>query len=195
MLAGPVALFAALCRLAENRVARVLATIYVEVFRGTSALVQLFWAFFVLPVFGVNLQPVTVGVLVLALNGAAYAAETIRGALLAVPKPQWEAARLLRLGRWSTLFTIVISQALPTMLPPLGNTMIDMLKASALVSLITVSDLTREVNSWATTGALSLTVAYTILLGGYLVLSLPVNGGIRLLERRLRRRGPLVRQR
>ncbi|WP_238009884.1 ectoine/hydroxyectoine ABC transporter permease subunit EhuC [Dactylosporangium sp. AC04546] len=190
LIATPVALVAGLARLSRLRVVRLVAGVYVEVFRGTSALVQLFWAYFVLPEFGIVLPPLTVGCVVLGLNAGAYGAEIVRGAVNAVPRGQWEALQTLGVGRWQGIRRVVFPQAVPTMLPPAGNTLIDVLKASALVSLITVSDFTRAINQWATTGALDLTLAYTLLLVGYFVMSMPLSGGMRLLERFYRRRLP-----
>jgi polar amino acid transport system permease protein len=112
------------------------------VFRGSSALVQLFWFYFVLPLFGLNLSAIAVGVLVLGLNTGAYGAEIVRGAILAVPRGQWEAALTLNLTAWQTMRRVVLPQALPAMLPPAGNLLIELLKNTALVSLITLTDLT-----------------------------------------------------
>ena len=81
VLAVPLALAAGVGRLSTVRPVRWLASIYVEVFRGTSALVQLFWFYFVLPLFGVQLPAMLVGIVVLALNAGAYGAEVVRGAL------------------------------------------------------------------------------------------------------------------
>ncbi len=189
-VATPAAIIAALGRMSRFWLARLVAGAYIELFRGTSALVQLFWAFFVLPELGVTMSPFTVGFLILGLNAGSYGAETVRGAVKAVPRGQWEAVQMLGLARWQGLRTVIFPQAIPTMLPPIGNTLIDVLKASSLVSLITVSDFTRAVNKWATTGALDLTLAYSLLLIGYLVLSVPITGGMRLLESRYRRRMP-----
>jgi polar amino acid transport system permease protein len=142
LLALPVAIAAGLARLAPWRAVRWPATAYVEVFRGSSALVQLFWFYFVLPLFGLNLSAIAVGVLVLGLNTGAYGAEIVRGAILAVPRGQWEAALTLNLTAWQTMRRVVLPQALPAMLPPAGNLLIELLKNTALVSLITLTDLT-----------------------------------------------------
>ena len=142
LLGTVAALIAGLLRLSRTAPVRWLAASYIEVFRGTSALVQLFWFYFVLPLFGVSLEATTVGVLVLGLNSGAYGAEVVRGAILAVPKGQWEAAVSLNLSRWSTMRRIILPQAVPAMLPPAGNLLIELLKNTALVSLITITDLT-----------------------------------------------------
>jgi polar amino acid transport system permease protein len=141
-LSVPIALAAGLARMASWRLVRWFAGAYVEVFRGTSALVQLFWFFFVLPLFGLELSAMTVGIVVLALNTGAYGAEVVRGAILAVPGGQREAALALNLTPACTLVRIILPQAVPAMLPPAGNLMIELLKNTALVSLITITDLT-----------------------------------------------------
>ncbi len=142
LLSLPIALAAGLARLSPWRAVRWPATAYVEVFRGTSALVQLFWFYFVLPLFGLNLPAMAVGILVLALNTGAYGAEVVRGAILAVPRGQREAAAALSFTPWQTLARVVLPQAIPAMLPPAGNLLIELLKNTALVSLITITDLT-----------------------------------------------------
>src|SRR5260370_802412 len=88
----------ALARLYGPAPLRWLARIYVEIFRGTSALVQLFWLFFVLPDFGISLEPFTVAVLALGLNVGAYGAEVVRGAIQTVPRGQWEAAAAVNMS-------------------------------------------------------------------------------------------------
>ena len=128
--------------LRPRRRVRWLATVYVEVFRGTSALVQLFWLFFVLPQFGLTLAPFLVAVLALGLNVGAYGSEVVRGAILGVPRGQWEATTALNMTRAAALRRIILPQAFVAMIPPWGNLFIELLKATSLVSLITLSDLT-----------------------------------------------------
>ncbi|HEX2139997.1 MAG TPA: ectoine/hydroxyectoine ABC transporter permease subunit EhuC [Woeseiaceae bacterium] len=118
------------------------ANLYVEVFRGTSALVQLFWFYFALPFFGVSLPALVTGVVVLGLNSGAYGAEVVRSAIANVPPGQWEAARALNLSNRQVMRRVILPQALPMMLPPAGNLLIELLKNTALVSLITLSELT-----------------------------------------------------
>jgi polar amino acid transport system permease protein len=141
VLAVASALAAALARMYGPRPLRWLAVGYIEAFRGTSALVQLFWLFFVLPHFGVTLSPMTVGILVLGLNVGAYGAEVVRGAIGSVPRGQWEAATALNLGRAQALRRVILPQAFVAMIPPWGNLFIELVKATSLVSLITLSDL------------------------------------------------------
>ena len=113
----------------------------VEFLRGSSAIVQLFWAFYVLPFLGIELAPFTAGVLVLGLNGGAYFSEVVRASFASVPKGQTEAAIALNLSGWFRLTRVVLPQALPLMVPPFGNALIDMLKFTALLSLVTINEL------------------------------------------------------
>ena len=144
VLAVVVALIAGLGRLSSFAPLRWLAVTYVELFRGTSLLVQLFWWFFVLPLppFEIYMSALTVAVLGIGLNVGAYGAEVVRAAIIAVPKSQVEAAIALNLSAFTRMRRIILPQALIAMLPPWGNLFIELLKGTALVSLITLNDLT-----------------------------------------------------
>ena len=120
---------------------RALLRIYVEVFRGTSALVQIFYFFYVLPLLGIHLSPLAAGVLALGMNFGAYGAEIVRGAIAGVARGQREASLALGMSRPLALRRIILPQAIPAMIPPFGNIAVDLMKATALLSLITVSDL------------------------------------------------------
>ncbi|HXH04239.1 MAG TPA: ectoine/hydroxyectoine ABC transporter permease subunit EhuC [Candidatus Competibacteraceae bacterium] len=186
LLAVVVAVIAALARLYAPLPLRWLATVYVEIFRGTSALVQLFWMFFVLPHFGITLDPMTVAVLTLGLHGGAYGSELVRGAITAVPRGQWEAATALNMSRWTALRRIILPQAFVAMIPPWGNLFIELLKATALVSLITIHDLAfkaQQINQIT----LRTTEIYSILLVMYLAISLLITVGMGALEQRAAR--------
>lgn len=185
VLAVPLALVAGVGRLSTVRPVRWLASIYVEVFRGTSALVQLFWFYFVLPLFGVQLPAMLVGIVVLALNAGAYGAEVVRGAIRAVPPGQREAGVALNLTRGQIMRRIVVPQAIPAMLPPAGNLLIELLKNTALVSLITITDLTFR-GQLLRSETLRTTEIFTLMLSLYFAVALLITAGVRLLERRVR---------
>lgn len=185
VLAVPLALVAGVGRLSTVRPVRWLASIYVEVFRGTSALVQLFWFYFVLPLFGVQLPAMLVGIVVLALNAGAYGAEVVRGAIRAVPPGQREAGVALNLTRGQIMRRIVVPQAIPAMLPPAGNLLIELLKNTALVSLITITDLTFR-GQLLRSETLRTTEIFTLMLLLYFAVALLITAGVRLLERRVR---------
>lgn len=185
VLAVPLALVAGVGRLSTVRPVRWLASIYVEVFRGTSALVQLFWFYFVLPLFGVQLPAMLVGIVVLALNAGAYGTEVVRGAIRAVPPGQREAGVALNLTRGQIMRRIVVPQAIPAMLPPAGNLLIELLKNTALVSLITITDLTFR-GQLLRSETLRTTEIFTLMLLLYFAVALLITAGVRLLERRVR---------
>ncbi|MFN3615371.1 MAG: ectoine/hydroxyectoine ABC transporter permease subunit EhuC [Rubrimonas sp.] len=145
-----VALAAGLGRLSGNPLVRGAAIAYVEIFRGTSLLVQLFWIFYVLPLLGITLDKFTAGFVSVGLNIGAYGAEIVRGAIQAVPRGQWEAAYALSMSPARRMRRIILPQALLLMLPPWGNLLIELLKGTALVALISVADLmfqTRQINA------------------------------------------------
>lgn len=131
-----------LARLSTNKLVYWLATAYLELFRGTSLLVQLFWLFFVLPNFGITLDAYGVAVLALGLNIGAYGSEIVRGSIIAVSRSQTEAAIALNMPPSLRMRRIIAPQAFVTMLLPWGNLLIILLKSTALVSLITIQDLT-----------------------------------------------------
>lgn len=185
-LAVVIALAAGLARISRHRLLAWPAAIYVEVFRGTSALVQLFWFYFVLPFFGVEVSAFTAGTLVLALNTGAYGAEVVRGAVLAVPRGQLDAARALNLSRAQTLWRIVLPQAFPAMLPPAGNLAIELMKNTALVSLITITELTFSAQLLRAETLRSAEI-FGIVLALYFAVALLITAGVRLLERRASR--------
>ncbi len=157
-LASPLGLALATLRLYSGKLGRGLATAYVELFRGTPLLLQLYVLYFgVADV--VRLSPLTAAVLGLALNYAAYEAEVYRGALLAVPAGQTEAARALGMSRWQGLRHVVFPQALRTALPAVTNDFVALLKDTSLISVITVVELTKrmtilavELRDWLTPG-------------------------------------------
>jgi len=143
LLALPMGLALALARLDRRGTLRWLATAYVEIFRGTPLLLQLYVLYFALSPL-VRLGAMSAAVLGLALNYAAYEAEVHRGALLSVPHGQAEAARSLGLGRWQTIRHVLLPQSLRIALPAMTNDFVALLKDSSLVSVITVVELTKR---------------------------------------------------
>ncbi|MDX9968301.1 MAG: ectoine/hydroxyectoine ABC transporter permease subunit EhuC [Hydrogenophaga sp.] len=186
LFALAMALLAGLTRLYGPAPLRWLAFAYIETFRGTSALVQLFWLFFVLPHFGITLAPMAVGIMALGLNVGAYGAEVVRGAIGSVAQGQWEAATALNLSRAQTLRRIVLPQAFVAMIPPWGNLLIELLKATSLVSLITLSDLAFKAQQLNQNTLRTVEIFGSVLLV-YLAMSLLITAGMRSLERRASR--------
>jgi len=185
LLAVPVGLVLAIARVYGAWPARAFARAYVELFRGTPVLLQLFVLYYGLAPF-VNLGPVEAAVLGLGLNYGAYESEVYRAALLAIPRGQGEAARALGLGPWQTLRHVMVPQALRLALPPMTNDFVSLLKDSSLVSVITVIELTKrmtiaavDMRGWLIPGLACAAM--------YLLLSFPLSELARRLERRLAR--------
>ncbi|MCG7505902.1 ectoine/hydroxyectoine ABC transporter permease subunit EhuC [Mesorhizobium retamae] len=186
VLALIMAFLAGLGRLSRFFAVRALATAYIEFFRGTSIFVQLFWAYFVLPMLGFELTPLQAGVLALGLNVGAYAAEVVRGAVQSIGKEQYEACTALNLGRWQGMRHVILPQAFLVMLPTFGNNAIELLKATSVVSLISLADLTFQAQVVrAQTG--NTLVPFAAILIIYFVLAMLISWGTRSLERRLSR--------
>jgi polar amino acid transport system permease protein len=182
MVAVPCAVAAALAKIYGVLPLRWLAVAYIEIFRGTSALVQLFWLFFVLPHFGITLEPITAAVIGLGLNLGAYGAEVVRGAVQAVPRGQWEASTALNMTRAMALRRIVLPQAFVAMIPPWGNLFIELLKATSLVSLITITDLTFKAKGISDV-TLRTAEVFNVALVIYLCIALVITYAMRTLER------------
>jgi polar amino acid transport system permease protein len=173
-------------KLSTNWAIKGISIAYIEIFRGTSLLVQLFWLYYALPLIGISFGPVTTGIVGLALNIGAYGAEVVRGALQAVPDTQHEAARALNFSRSSTLFHIVLPQAVVEMMPAFGNLAVQNLKDTALVSLISISDLTFQAQQLRNITLDSVRI-YSLTLVGYFLMALVLAAFMRWLETALRR--------
>jgi len=181
VLALIIAFPAGLMRMSRIGVCRWIAVGYIELFRGTSALVQLFWFFYVLPRFGFTLQPVVTGIVVLGLNYGAYGAEIVRGAMQSIPPTQMQACVALNLTAWQRFVHVIFPQAVVRMLPPIGNLQIELLKNVALIYFISIAGITYQCkvlqNSTQRTGEI---FGWALIL--YFLLALVVTGIIRLLE-------------
>ncbi|MGM0903243.1 MAG: ectoine/hydroxyectoine ABC transporter permease subunit EhuC [Bacillota bacterium] len=183
ILAISVAFIAGLARLSRFVVVRKITAVYVELFRGTSLLVQLFWIFFALPAFGIQFSPFLASVVALGLNYGAYGSEVVRSAILAIPNGQTEASIALNLTRWQRMRLVILPQALRIMLPGFGNNAIELLKGTSLVSLITLTDLTYK-GLIIQNNNLSYTFpVFVVLLIFYFVIALPLIFGVRKLEK------------
>lgn len=135
----------AAARLSSSRVLRVLAGAYVSVFRGTPLLVQLVLVFFALPqLLGIRISPFMAGALAFSLNSAAYSSEIIRAGIQSVERGQREAAKVLGLSPLQTYICVILPQAIRNVLPSLVNEAIDLLKESALVSVVGEWDILRR---------------------------------------------------
>lgn len=183
-LALAIGLATALLRLSGSFSGRVLATIYLEAIRNTPMLVQIFVGYFVLaPILGID--RFWVGVLCLGLFEGAFASEVIRGGIRSVATGQWEAARSLGLRPAQVFRMVILPQAIPIMVPPLAGILVNLVKHSAIVSVIAVFDLTNEARNVIADTFLSFEIWLSVA-ATYLALTIPLSGLMGLLERRFR---------
>ena len=140
-LAIPFGFALSLMRISKSRILRCLAGIYVNIIRGTPAFLQIYIAFFGLPLAGVKVDDYVLGVIVMAMNSSAYLCEIFRAGILAVDKGQTEAARSLGLSEGQTMVKIILPQAVRNILPALGNEFIMMLKETSLASTFFLGDI------------------------------------------------------
>ncbi|MFT6878349.1 MAG: polar amino acid transport system permease protein [Granulosicoccus sp.] len=182
LLAITVAAVFGLMRLSNNALVRGTSVVYIEFFRGTSLLVQLYWIFFVLPLLGLTFEKFTAGFVAVGMNLGAYGAELVRGSIQSVPRGQWEASLALNLSPYKRMRRIILPQALLIMLPPWGNLIIELLKGTALVSLISVTDLMFEAKQINGSTFLSAESFGTALIIYYLMARLVVAPGMRAFE-------------
>ncbi|HWV00785.1 MAG TPA: ectoine/hydroxyectoine ABC transporter permease subunit EhuC [Devosia sp.] len=192
LLGGVLSFAAGIGKISSNWAIRSVAIVYIEVFRGTSLLVQLFWLYFALPIAGaaigldLRLPPVEAGVAALGLNIGAYGAEVVRGAIQAVRPAQHEAAAALNFTRRQALWRVILPQAIPEMMPSFGNLAVQNLKDTALASLISLGDLSFRAEQIRNYTQDSTTV-YTIILFMYFGMALVLTALMRLLERTVTR--------
>ncbi len=179
-----VGLLLGTARLSRFRSVRWPAVVIVEVFRGTSELVQLFWVFYALPILtGYQLTPISAACVVFGLNQGSYISEIVRSSLLAVPLAQREAVVALNMPVLRGFTRVILPQAIPRMLPPLGNQAIDLLKATSIVSLITVADMTFRAQQIRTLTGQTME-AFAIILVLYFAASSMIGVAIKLCENR-----------
>lgn len=185
ILAVLVSIAAGLCRLSKLWIVRTIIGIYVELFRGTSLLVQLFWLYFALPFAGIEMPKMAAAIIAIGLNYGAYGSEIVRSAVLSIPRGQWEAAVALNLKPWQRLVHIIFPQAALRMLPPFGNLLVELIKSTSLVYFITMADLTYQAMVLRNNYIAWTTEILVLLLLFYFALSTLVSLGIHLLERKL----------
>ncbi|MET7512865.1 ectoine/hydroxyectoine ABC transporter permease subunit EhuC [Streptomyces sp. NPDC005480] len=183
-LATVVAFGVGMARTHRLWIVRFVAGFYTEVFRGTSALILMFWIFFVLPqLAGWSLVPMWAAVLALGLSYGAYGAEVVRGALGAVAPAQREAGVALSFTPWQRMRLIMLPQAVPEMIPPFSNLLIELLKGTALVSLLGIGDVSFAAYLVRLATQESAQI-YAITLVIYFVIAFLLTRGMRALERK-----------
>ncbi|OZM73845.1 ectoine/hydroxyectoine ABC transporter permease subunit EhuC [Amycolatopsis antarctica] len=175
--------------LASSPVARGLTRVYVEGFRGTSEVVQLFWIYFALPILvGIDLIPLAAGIIVLGLNHGAYGAEIVRGAIGSVPRAQYEGAIALNLTPAQRMWRVILPQAVVEMLPSFNNLFIQLLKSTALLYFIEVTEIFKQGDILRPQYGDDQELIYLIELVFYLLLAIAITMPMRWLERVAARR-------
>ncbi len=183
-IAVVVGLVIAVLRLSHIPVASRVLGFYVYFVRGTPLLIQAYCVFFILPMYGVQFSPLVTGIIVIGLNYSAYTAEVYRAGIGDVARGQWEAATALSMPTGATWTRIILPQAIRTVIPALGNYLIQMFKDSAVLSAITVFELLAHAQA---IGSSSFRYLEPLTLAGLLffLVSYPSSQIVRLLERRL----------
>jgi polar amino acid transport system permease protein len=183
-LAIVLALVSGLAATSPVWLVRAVARVYMEFFRGASVLVQMFWIYYAMPtVTGYRVGALFAGILTLGLNLGAYGSEVVRGAIQAVPQPQREAGIALNFSPYQRMRRIVLPQAFVGMIPPMGNLLIELLKATALVSAITVADMTYEAKLVVDSGNDQL-IVFGVLMVIYFLMSQVITVVMGVIERR-----------
>lgn len=178
-------LFLALARRSRWRALSWSVAGFVEFTRSTPLLVQIYFLFYVMPAAGISMTPFATGVIALGLHYSAYCSEVYRAGIEGIPKGQWDAAAALNLSRTQAMARVVIPQAIPPVIPALGNYLIAMFKETPLLSTITVMEM---LNTAKVIGSESFRYLEAITLVGvfFLLMSLAASAGVRTLDRRLR---------
>jgi polar amino acid transport system permease protein len=188
ILAAVLGLVFAILRMSENPLISIPIAGFVEFIRSTPLLIQIFFIYFVLPEFGITLNALTAGILALGMHYGTYCSEVYRAGLEGVPRGQWEAATALNLSPYDTFKDVIIPQAIPPVVPALGNYLVALFKETPLLSAIAVLELMQTAKILG-----SQTFRYTepITLVGlfFLAMSLVSAALIREVERSLNRRG------
>lgn len=179
-----IGMIAALANLSRFKIVRLLVKCYVELFRGTPLLVQIFMIYFALPmVIGQSINPYVAAVTACSINSGAYVSEIFRAGIQSIDKGQMEAGRSLGLTWAQTMRYIVMPQAFKAIIPPLGNEFIAMMKDTSLVSVIGFEELTRrgQLIIARTYGSFEIWTAVAII---YLIMTLSISQLVAFLERR-----------
>ena len=181
-----IGLFAGIARISKIRLIRYAAAVYVDFFRGTPLLVQIFIIYFALPLLtGQRIDPFIAAITACGINSGAYVAEIFRAGITSVDKGQMEAGRSLGMTWVDTMRYIIIPQAFRRVIPPLGNEFIALLKDSSLVSVIGFEELTRngQLIIARTYGAMEIWLSVAVI---YLIMTLSISRFVAYLEKRLR---------
>ncbi|QVQ27517.1 ectoine/hydroxyectoine ABC transporter permease subunit EhuD [Achromobacter deleyi] len=188
LVAVTLGLVLAMLRRSRLRIVSLPTAFVIEFVRSTPLLVQMYFLFYVLPLTGARMSPLMTGIVALGVHYATYCAEVYRAGIEAVPRGQWEAAAALNMSRWRTAVGVVLPQAIPPVVPALGNYLVAMFKDTPLLSAITVVELLQQ-SKMIGSATFRYTEPLTLVGMLFLALSLVAAWGVRGLETRLQRYG------
>ncbi|HQI00411.1 MAG TPA: amino acid ABC transporter permease [Deltaproteobacteria bacterium] len=183
LFAFVIGLFTGLGRISKNKLINGTASLYVEVIRGIPLLVQLFYIYYALAKF-VHVPDIASAVIAMAVCYGAYMGEIFRAGIQSIPKGQMEAARSLGMTPSQAMYHVIMPQAFKTILPPVGNEFVALLKDSSLVSIIAVADLLRRGREYASE-TFNYFEAYTVIALVYLVMTLFFSKLISIMEEKI----------
>lgn len=183
LLALVIGLFTGLGRIAKNPMINGIASLYVEVIRGIPLLVQLFYIYFALGRI-IQMPPMPSAVLAMGICYGAYMGEIFRAGIQSIPKGQTEAARSLGMSTSQSMYHVILPQAFKTILPPVGNEFVALLKDSSLVSILAVADLLRRGREFASE-SFNYFETYTVVALVYLIITLFLSKLISIMEERI----------
>jgi polar amino acid transport system permease protein len=183
VLALVIGLFTGLGRIAKNPLINGIASLYVEVIRGIPLLVQLFYIYFALGRI-IQMPPLPSAVLAMGICYGAYMGEIFRAGIQSIPKGQTEAARSLGMSTSQSMYHVILPQAFKTILPPVGNEFVALLKDSSLVSILAVADLLRRGREFAAE-SFNYFETYTVVALVYLIITLFLSKLISIMEERI----------
>ena len=181
--AVPLGFLTGLGRISKNRFIKLVASTYVEIIRGIPLLVQLFYIYYALSRF-VQISGITSAVVAISVCYGAYMGEVFRAGIAAIPRGQTEASRSLGFTRYQTMIYVILPQAMRTILPPVGNECIAMLKDTALVSIMAVPDIMQRARSFVGTTYLYFET-YTVIALVYLIITLLLSKAVSIMEAKL----------
>ena len=183
ILALVIGLFTGLGRIAKNPLINGIASLYVEVIRGIPLLVQLFYIYFALGRL-IQMPPLPSAVLAMGICYGAYMGEIFRAGIQSIPKGQTEAARSLGMTQSQSMYHVILPQAFKTILPPIGNEFVALLKDSSLVSILAVADLLRRGREFAAE-SFNYFETYTVVALVYLIITLFLSKLISIMEEKI----------
>ena len=181
----PIGLVLALLRLSSKRWVSMPTGLFIEFFRSTPPLAQLFWIFFALPIIiDVEIDPYTASVLTFSIQSSAFFAEVFRAGIISMEKGQWEAGYAIGMKRVQVLKRVILPQAVKRMIPAFLERIIELMKTTTLVSTISYSDLLFQANAISQLTYRPLEV-FTVAAAMYFMVLFPTSVAVRKLERRL----------